>query len=197
MFKKLGLLALCGASAFAMHSIELNINDTDLEIGARLDMAQFNNTTEPDSVFIGAKLLHADEKNSDINGSDNMHDYYEVSFLMKRKVEATDLVIGLGVKFNGTENYNTIPLGAEASYKLPFSSAIPLYLNGSLYYAPEVLSLQDAKSFTEIRIGLDVELIKNGNVIVGYRSIDTNYEAGKGGDISYNRSLYAGFKFLF
>ncbi len=197
MFKKLGLLALCGASAFAMHNVELNINDKDLEVGAKLDMGQFNDTTEPDTVFVGIKYLHASEEHSGIEKSSNINDYYEFNFLMQRKVEATDLVIGLGVKLNGTKDYNTIPLGAEASYKLPVSEQMPIYLNGSVYYAPEVLSLQDAKNFLEYRVGVDVEVIKNGSVTLGYRSLDTNYKSDKGGNINYNKSVYAGFKFSF
>ncbi len=201
MFKKLGILAMCAASAFAMHSVELNINDKDLELGARLDMGQFNDTVEPDTVFVGLKLLHGHEKHSDITNGSNMNDYYEFNFLMQRKIEETDLVIGLGVKVNGTKKYSTVPIGAEVSYKLPFGDTIPLYVKGSVYYAPDILSMQDAKNFFEYRVGLDIEVIKNASVTLGYRSLDTNYKSSKGpelrGNINYNKSPYIGFKFAF
>ena len=116
---------------------------------------------------------------------------------MQRKVEATDLVIGLGVKFNATKNFSSVPLGAEASYRLAFSDKFPLYLRGAIYYAPEVLSMQDAKNFLEYRAALDLEVIKNGSVTLGYRSLDTNYDSTKGGDINYNKSVYVGVKFSF
>ncbi|WP_321778883.1 YfaZ family outer membrane protein [Sulfurimonas sp.] len=199
MLKKIGLLALCGVSAFAMHSVELNINDKDLEFGVKVDMGQFNEATDPDTVFLGAKLLHGSKDHSDAKSSSDLNDYYEVNFLMQRKVKSTDLVIGLGVKLNGTKNYNTFPLGAEASYKLPFGDTMPLFVNGSIYFAPEVLSMQDAKNFLEYRVGLDLEVIKNGSVTLGYRSLDTNYISGKGysDDFNYNKSVYIGFKFAF
>lgn len=197
MLKKIGLLALCGVSAFAMHTVELNINDKDLEFGAKVDMGQFNEATDPDTVFLGAKLLHGSKENSEASASGDLNDYYEVNFLMQRKVKETDLVIGLGVKFNGAKNFNSFPLGAEASYKLPFGNKMPLFVNGSVYYAPEVLSLQDAKNFLEYRVGLDLEVIKNGSVTVGYRKLDTNYLEDKGGDFNYNKSVYIGFKFAF
>ncbi|MDY0233045.1 MAG: YfaZ family outer membrane protein [Sulfurimonas sp.] len=196
MLKKLGLIALCTASAFAMHSIELNINDKDLEFGAKVDMGQFNDAVDPDTVFVGAKILHADEKHSDFRSNSDMNDYYEANFLMQRKVGNSDLVIGLGVKFNGTKNFSSFPLGVEATYKI-LGGAIPLYIKGVVYYAPEILSLQDAKSFLEYRASLDVELITNGYVTVGYRSIDTNYDGKKGGDMNYNKSAYIGVKFAF
>ena len=191
MLKKLGLIVLCTASAFAMHSIELNINDKDLELGVKVDMGQFNDTVDPDTVFIGAKVLNADADNSDFNS--NINNYYEASFLMKRKIANTNLVIGLGVKLNGTKNFSSIPLGAEVTYKI-LDGAIPLYLNGAIYYAPDILSMQDAKDFLEYRISLDVELITNGYITVGYRSLDTNYDSG---DINYNKSAYLGLKFAF
>nr|WP_321266244.1 YfaZ family outer membrane protein [uncultured Sulfurimonas sp.] len=197
MFKKLGLLALCVTSVFAMHGVELNVNDKDLEFGARIDMGQFNDTVEPDSVFLGAKILHGSEDNSEFDSSSDMQDYIEASFLMQRKVEATDLVIGLGVKVNGAKNYSTIPLGAEASYKLAFSDKFPLFLRGAIYYAPEVLAMQDAKNFLEYRVAFDLELIKNGSLTLGYRSLDTNYDSDVGGDFNYNKSVYVGFKFAF
>jgi len=197
MFKKLGLLAVCAASAFAMHNVELNVNDKDLEFGAKIDMGQFNENVEPDTVFVGAKILHGSVDNSEFTSSSDMQDYIEANFLMQRKVEATDLVIGLGVKFNATKNFSSVPLGAEASYKLAFSDKFPLYLRGAIYYAPEVLSMQDAKNFLEYRAALDLEVIKNGSVTLGYRSLDTNYDSTKGGDINYNKSVYVGVKFSF
>lgn len=197
MFKKLGLLAVCAASAFAMHNVELNINDKDLEFGAKVDMGQFNDTVEPDSVFVGAKVLHGSVDNSEFSSSSDMQDYYEINFLMQRKVEATDLVIGLGVKLNGAKNFSSVPLGAEVSYKLAFSDKFPLYARGAIYFAPEVLSMQDAKNFLEYRAALDLEVIRNGSVTLGYRSLDTNYTATTGGDKNYNKSVYVGFKFGF
>ncbi|EQB35633.1 hypothetical protein M947_10145 [Sulfurimonas hongkongensis] len=196
MLKKLGLIALCAASAFAMHNVELNINDKDLEFGAKVDMGQFNEAVDPDTVFIGAKILHGDEDHSDFNDNGDMNAYYEANFLMQKRVGSSDLVLGLGIKLNGTKNFSSIPLGIEATYKI-LNGAIPLYLKGAAYYAPEVLSMQDAESFLEYRVSLDVELITNGYVTVGYRSIDTNYDSNKGGDINYNRSAYIGVRFAF
>ena len=74
MFKKLGLLAVCAASAFAMHNVELNVNDKDLEFGAKIDMGQFNENVEPDTVFVGAKILHGSVDNSEFTSSSDMQD---------------------------------------------------------------------------------------------------------------------------
>ncbi len=197
MFKKIGILVLSSISLFAMHSVELNINDKDLEIGAKIDVHQFSASTKENTVHLGFKFLHADESHSDAFNSADMHDYYEMNFLMKREIESTGLTIGLGVKINGTDSYMSVPLGVEIGYKLPVSGSMPMHINGVVYYAPEVLSMQDAKSFMEYSLDFEVEVIENASIILGVRSIDTNYVAEKGGDFSYNRSAYLGFRFYF
>lgn len=194
MLKTLTLLAASFASAFALNSVEININDKDLELGASIDMSQMNDTVEPDTVFLGLKYLHADYSNGDISSSENMDDYFEVSFLIKRDFNS-NLEIGLGMKLNATKNFVSIPLGGEARYLL--DTQLPMYIGGSFYYAPSVLSMSDAESFLEYRVHFDIEVIENALITMGYRSIDTNYEKPVARDINYNHSFYVGFKFEF
>ena len=197
MLKKLTLIGLSAATAFAMHSAELNINDKDLELGAKLDMGQFNHTVEPDTVFVGMKFLKADKDHSKPKNSD-IKDYYELNFLMQRKIDNTGLVVGLGVKLNHTDKFTTVPLGIEVKYKLPFTNTVPFYIGGSVYYAPQVLSMSDAKNYLEQRVQLDIEVIKNATILVGARNIETNYDiSGSTNDFRYNRSAYVGFRFAF
>ncbi len=190
MLKKISLSALCAISAFAMHSAEVNVNNSDLELSAKLDMGQFNDSIEPDTILLGAKYLKADEKHSDVNSID---DYQELNFLMQRGV-STNLKVGLGLKINHTKDFASAPLGAEVTYKLPVTSSVPFYVGGAVYAAPEVLSFDRADSFLEYRVTIEAEAIKNGFLTVGYRHIDTNYDNV---DIEYNDSVYFGLKFLF
>lgn len=204
MLKKFGLVCIGAVSAFAMHGADININDKDLEIGAHLDMGQFSNTVEPNTVFVGARYLKGNEDHSDFIKNDN--GFYELNFLMQKEISRSGLTLGLGVKANYTKadsagkdyDFVSIPLGVEAGYKLPVNSIVPLYLGGSVYYAPEVLSMNDADNFLEYRANFDIEVIENGRITVGYRSIDTNYDIhGTTKNINYNRSAYVGFKFQF
>ncbi|MCK9473420.1 YfaZ family outer membrane protein [Sulfurimonas sp.] len=190
MFKKATLIALSAVSVFAMHSAEVNINNSDIELSARLDMGQFNESVEPNTIFLGARYLHADERHSDVNSID---DFQEINFLMQKNVNS-DFRLGLGIKANYTKNFVSIPLGVEASYKLPFSSSVPFYIGASIYVAPEVLSFDKADNFLEYQVNVEAEAIKNGFITLGYRHIDTNY---KNWDVEYNESLYFGLKFLF
>ena len=194
MLKKLLLLTASFTLSFALNSVEININNKDLEVGASIDMSQMNESIEPDTVFIGLKLLNGSVDNSDLASTADIDSYYEVSFLMKRDF-SHNLEIGLGMKFNGTKNFASIPLGGEARYSL--DTEFPMYVGGAIYFAPSVLAMSDANSFLEYRLMLDIEVIENAMITLGYRSLDTNYEKPVANDVNYNSSFYAGFKFKF
>jgi len=195
MLKKLGLLILLTVSVFGMHNVGLNVNNKDLEIGLKFDMGQFNDNIEPDIAFIGGKFIHGDYTHGDIN-STYMKDYAEISFLMIRNVQDSGFSIGLGMKINSTKNFITVPLGMEFKYKILHLKALPMSVGAMVYYAPDVLSLSDAKNFFEYRLEYDIEVMKHANVTMGYRNIDTNYIDARG-DLNYNHSFYVGFRFSF
>lgn len=195
MLKKIIVMIVYTASAFAMHTGEININDKDLEVSAKFDIGQFNENVEPDTMFIGGKFLNADKDHSSQENVD-IDPYFELNFLLQREIAKSGLNLGLGIKANYTKDYSTLPLGLEFAYTIPAVDLIPMHLYGSVYYAPHVLSFSDAEDFLEYRIGYDVEVIKNGSITLGYRSLDTNYD-NINGDYNYNQSWYVGFKIGF
>lgn len=199
MLKKITMLSACAASAFALHTAEININNKDLEVGAQFDVGQFNDSVEPNTFFIGGRFLNADGDHSETNGA-NLDPLFEVNLLLMREVGTSGFKLGMGVKANFTStlnlDYMSIPLGVEGSYTIPAKEFVPMHLNVSLYYAPQVLAFQDARSYLETRASFDLEVIKNGNITLGYRNIETNYDVTDG-DFRYNRSGYLGFKLKF
>jgi len=204
MLKKISILVACAASAFALHTAELNINDTDLEVGAQFDVGQFNDAVEPETMFVGAKFFTPDSSHStDDIGSINP--YFEGNFLIMREVGDRGMSFGMGAKLNYTKieetDFSSLPLGVEFAYKIPAPKLVPMSLHGSLYYAPQVLSFSDAKDYLEYRIHYDVELIKNAGLTVGYRNMNTTFKESVGStaknSINYNSSWYVGFKVKF
>jgi hypothetical protein len=199
MLKKIGLLSLATASAFAMHTFEININDKDLGLSLKLDMGQFGNV-EPGTTFVGFKMLNGSESHSNID--DRITSLYEMNFLKTKHIASSNLALGLGVKANYTalddDSFISIPLGFEGIYDIPSSSIVPITLNASIYYAPEVLALNEADEFVEFGVNARFEIIENGLIVVGYRNIHTNYKVNKKStDFRYNDSGYVGFKFAF
>jgi len=160
-----------------------------------MDMGQFNDTVDPNTIFIGAKWLKVNAKHSQ-ESNVYIDPYFEVSLLMMQDIKRTPFRLGLGIKLNRTKDFASAPLGIEAAFLIPARDLIPMRINGAVYYATPVLSFRDADNFFEARIALDIEVIKNGNVTVGYRNIETNYQTNNG-NFRYNRSAYIGFKLNF
>lgn len=193
MLRKIAIMAVLSVCAFAMHVGEINVNDTDVGVGAKFDMGQFNHAIDPDTMFLGAKFLNADaEHSSDRNST--IDPYFELNLLLQSAVGQGGMKLGMGVKFNYTQEYATVPLGVEFSYEIPAPDLIPMYINGTLYYAPNVLAFNNAKDYLEYTLSYDVEVVQNGRFTLGYRNMDTNYDAM---NFTYNKSWFVGFKIGF
>ena len=190
MLKKLGLISLMTVSAFAMHTIEVNINEKDLGVSAKFDIGQFNQRVEPGTTFVGAKYLNGSTDHGDFP---KKYAFGELNFLKVKEVSDTGISLGLGVKANMTKDFVSIPLGMEMIYAVPKVHTIPITINANVYYAPEVLSMKDATRFFEFGVNARFEIIENGLIVVGYRRLDTTYDT----KLTYNSSGYIGYKFAF
>jgi hypothetical protein len=199
MLKKIILMMASTVSVFALHTAEININDLDLEVGAKFDIGQFNQSVKPETMFIGAKFFNPDASHSQDNIS-KINPYVEGNFLIMREIGNKGMSLGMGAKLNYTQvdgkDFSSLPLGIEFAYTIPAPKLIPMSINGSVYYAPKVLSFADAKNYLEYRIHYDVEFIENAGVTIGYRSMNINFDFVNS-DINYNTSWYFGFKVKF
>lgn len=184
-------------SAFAFHIGELNINNKDIEAQARLDMGQFNHQVDPHTTFIGMRYLSSSKDHSDYHKDPQL---FELNALLQKEVSSLPaLRLGIGVRYEYVDvddvDFSAIPLGVEVAYRLPSEDFIPMHLGGSFYYSPEVLSFGDAKHYLEYKINLDFEIIDNGFITIGYRHIDTRYQAGNSENL--NAGFLFGFKVFF
>lgn len=191
MVKKIVLFLSGVIFSFAMNSASININDNDLEVGTKIDLANLSDRVTADTMFLGAKYFYTDEDKSNVN----LYPFYEANFLMRRNINES-FSFGLGIKVNHTHDFTSTPLGFEIAYHIPETYVVPIYVKGSIYYATHVLSYQDADSFAEYRVNLDIEIIEDGFITVGYRKIDTNYK-DKRGDVTFDSSFYGGLKIRF
>lgn len=196
MLKKIILALLISASSvYAVHQVGVNVNNKEVGGEIRLDMGRMGNAMN--NAYIGARFL-----NGDMNNSKTIADpkpLMEVSFMVMEPVRGVPgLKLGLGVKGEYTtidgENYAAIPLGIEAELQLPLNTPFPFYLNGAFYYAPSALSFKKGDSYTESRIGLDIEPIQNARIGIGYRLIDTDLISRK---VTYNDAWYFGMRLDF
>ncbi len=140
MLKKLLFATLLlSSTTHAMHEFELNVNNKDLDLHLGLDMGQFNDSIEPDSFIIKARLMKGDieharlpyKENTNIEQDTNI--LGEIGFMAQSSsAMAPGLTMGMGVKLAYTpldkQSIFAMPIGVMTDYTLPFDIIIPLFL---------------------------------------------------------------------
>jgi len=184
------LVLMVGLSAEEV--LELNINNEDVEfrVAHELQIGQ----TDDSHYYIGAFFMNSNDKNK---GYDNRDDdkLYGADFFLQNRVVNTQIGLNakLGVKVvahdQGDDSFLATPLGGGLDLNMEFENFPPTTISAEYYYAPKVLTFMDASAYTEFRLQWKVEIVKNGEILVGYRGIGTDYN---GYDLPYNTSLYAG-----
>ncbi len=188
--KKIVLLILViSLQVFAAEkaSFGLNVNTDDLEIEGRTSIAFAASDPDFRNFYVDANFINADEtlfglgffvENSPTN-------YENISFYIGLRTVFTEHKLG--------SSFTAIPIMFGAKARMYLGNLPKSNLGLKFAYAPSPLAFQDADSYFEYRVEVDVSIIENINVYLGYRSIDTNYKLL---DANYNDALYIGFKFV-
>ena len=201
MLKKVLLLSVISAlPAMAMHEVEMNLNNKDLDLHLGLDMGQFNNNIEPENLMMNMRVLMGSRENARLPYERNKNVLGEFGFVAQStSAMAPGLTMGMGVKLAYTylksESVFAMPIGVEVDYVLPFDIPIPLHIGGLFYYAPEVLSFSASTSYMEYEGNFDIEIMERGLITMGYRGIDTPLDHQD--NAYFNRSYFFGFKYKF
>lgn len=112
----------------------------------------------------------------------------------------TPLQAGLGLKLVYSRTNPTradglaMALGGFAKYTIP--NADRFNVGGYLYYAPSVTSLGDKEEYYEIGVRAGYEVIKDGDIYIGLRRIEAEYD-NISGSYTYDSGLHVGFEFRF
>ena len=195
MLKKLLLSLALSTSLFAMHDASVNLNSDDIEVKGNIDLGELNQSDFPDMYFLTLGLV-------DVDNTASTDPLFSAGFMLRQDLQGIDnLKFGIGFKGTytkvGSSKHAAIPINAELAYTLPLDLAIPIVVSGAISYAPSVLSFKDADSYFEGRAEIGLQIIEQGELFVGYRQIDTDFENRYGGDYEYNDAAYIGFKVRF
>jgi len=191
-WKKLFLAALLFTGFLhAETSIGLDINNEDVELIGEIN---FNSLVDysSDTVFIlSGTYLYAGG-----NDNDDGEHLLTLGFSAQNSLQGMEgLSVAIGAKAVFADDYMALTLFIRANYALPLIDTIPTTsFFADFAYAPSVLTFSDGESYTEYRIGADMEIISNTHIFVGYRNIDTDYTTG---DYNFNDSFYGGLKLSF
>ena len=183
--KKLFFLLILSLFSHAENSIGLDFNNDDLELSASVNLNELTNYVDTTAYIAKFDYLNTPDDN-----------LVQIGLSAKNQMQGMpDLSLSFGIMAVVTRNFTALPLSAEGSYLLPLVDTIPpVKLTVALAYAPKVLSFIDARNYQEFRTELDMEVINNVHLFVGYRNIDTEYKTE---DKTFNSAAYAGLKLSF
>lgn len=183
-------LCIASSLSFAQSEARINVNDKALEVAVDVYMNYYYVLDNSSKYYFGANYIKGE---NDLNKDASLT---SANFRVIGETGNEKLSVGMGMKVTMVDNdidddFIVIPLGVHAKYKV----SSKLSVDGSIYYAPSVLSFSDAKRFFSSEVNVNYQVVNNGFAYLGARRIDTKYENKN--DIEFDKSLYAGFKFLF
>ena len=172
-------------------SIGLDINNEDVELIGEINFNSLTDYSSDTTFVISGNYLY-----SGGNDNDNGEHLFTLGFSGQNSLQGMEgLSVALGAKAVFADSYMALPLFVRANYALPLIDTIPTTsFFADFAYAPSVLTFSDGETYTEFRLGADMEVISNTHVFVGYRNIDTDYSYG---DYNFNDSFYGGLKLSF
>jgi len=86
-----------------------------------------------------------------------------------------------------------VGLGGFATVDVP--EAPGLSFTGGLHYAPSILSFGDSEDMTSLELRANYRVIRNAEVFVGYRYLNTDLEGRE--DVHLDEGVLAGMKLFF
>jgi hypothetical protein len=189
--KLLFLTLLCTGFINAETGIGIDINDEDVELIGELNFNALADYSSDTTFIIRANYLYAGD-----NDQDDREHLFSLGFSGQNNLQGMEgLSVALGAKAVFADSYMALPLFIRANYALPLIDTIPTTsLFANFAYAPSVLTFNDGESYTEYRLGADMEIISNTHIFAGYRNIDTDYTHK---DYNFNDSFYGGLKLNF
>ena len=198
MLKKiLSIFVVTVIKLSAFHTVEINMNNEELESNLNLDLAQFTNKLPVNKYFIGLNYLYIESDNVTSKQTESMA---SLNLLMKNRLSNfKPITFGLGVKLlsiqvGGSESktISAIPLGIYINFALPIYS-LPISLSTHIYYSPKPLTFSDGDTYFEHRYELSFEVIDKGQVFIGYRDISTTLQNSTE-NISITKIPYIGIR---
>ncbi|CAA6820000.1 MAG: Unknown protein [uncultured Sulfurovum sp.] len=186
IFRTFMLTALLFSTSLqAQNSVGLNINNKDFELFSSIEITPLSDYASGTLYYADINYLHTDGDNMSSIGfrADNTLNHSQ------------DISLSFGIKGVIADDFLAFPLTFKGSYILPLNDAIPTTsITIGFSYAPEVLALDEAKSYTDTKIEANMEIVPNTHLFVGYRYISTEY---KEDDKTFNNAAYGGLKLSF
>jgi hypothetical protein len=179
------------------HTVESNINSSEMEADLTFDLAQFVDSFDINRHRIGSNYLYI-ETNNDGHYKSMLDLHYTVNY---RVSVFKPLSFGMGVKplyLENDENNGFFALPATLHLKIEY----PIFkvltsLRWSYGYSPKPLTFVNGHGYSENRVELGFDLIKRGTLFFGYRDIRAEFLEHLKIDNKFSTAPYFGLRFGF
>lgn len=191
MKNKLLSAVLLTTSLYASNSVDININNDTLEVGAELYLNNKYNLNNSSNYYFIANYLHNEGDDNEPNKSLSTLGFK----VMNPYTDDNGISLGLGIKSTYTsqldKSFIAIPLSVYVRYELNEM----IYFNFEYGYAPSVLTYQDGEKFQDIKFKANYKVLDDGYIYAGIRDIRTTYEPDL--EVEYDTSAFVGFNVRF
>jgi hypothetical protein len=181
---------LTSTTAFAgIYDLEVNASRSDLE-------ARYNATLPLDkgsfSTGLGAIYRDHNYKIADVKLTVGKEDLFvpELRFDLGLKGVAGDVE-------RDQKEGDLMAVGVLVSAKYPIPqtiSPIPVGVSAGVSFAPEPFCFSDSKRYLELRASLDFRVVKNGEILLGYRYINARLHNDHGQWKISDAVLFVGYR---
>jgi len=155
------------------NGVEVNLNSDTLEVEADIYLNDIYDVSNNSNYYLTVGHLRTE--------NDNAETQTLTTAGLKVLNPFTDdngISFGLGMKSVYTnqlsKTFFALPLSVYG--KIEFTEVI--YVDAEISYAPKVLSLGDAESYTDMKAKFNYKVLENGYVFIGARSVETKYDNG-------------------
>jgi hypothetical protein len=166
---------LTSTPSFAgIYELEVTASSSDLEVRYRADLPLDQGFL---STGLGAVYRNADYWTADMK------------LTLGKELWAPGLRLDLGLKGAAGEverdrkrgDLTAVGVLVSANYRIPQTiSPLPLGVSAGISFAPEPFCFSDAERYIDVRTSLDFRVAKDGEILLGYRSIRARLDDNQG-----------------
>jgi len=174
-------------------------SELDFNIGADSARLEFRNALPSGLDLQGGEWevggLYVDEV-EDATDEDAFLGHFDLRATGDAGAQGVDLNAGLGVRgyYLGSDfaDGGALALSGQFTARMPDFNRVGLH--GEAFFAPDVTSFSDLDDIFEIGLYVDYQVIRNGFVYAGWRTIETDVDDVPGGDMDLDEGLVAGIR---
>ena len=186
LYRRAGLFALLTALAFGA-----NADNLDFNLGSNAAMVAYSASLTNTGLEGSVGYLHH-TSSVDIGS-------VGLGLVGNASPVGSPLLFGIGGKFvvispkNGASNGVAVGLGAHFHYVWPSYNRFAI--GGELYYAPSIVSFNNADRYMEFGVRAGYSVLRNAEVYVGYRHVSAAFTGT--GTITLDNTFMAGLSLTF